>query len=133
MASTDRPEAGAFGAKESLLHGALAVGALLSVATSLIEIALRGAETLPGFLLFALLLGLVSGRQSKRLRGAGIYLLTTETLILLGLLMTGPFHAVVLAVLASLVTGFRLRKRPDFYLLSVPCAAISTFLTGQVY
>ncbi|HET9530026.1 MAG TPA: hypothetical protein VFQ92_06720, partial [Blastocatellia bacterium] len=85
------------------------------------------------WLLVALLAAMISGRQARRLPGADAFLLISESLVLLGVMMLGALPGVSIAVIAVLATGYRLGKKRDFYLPAISRAALSVSIAGWLY
>jgi diguanylate cyclase (GGDEF)-like protein/putative nucleotidyltransferase with HDIG domain len=133
MASLDGPEGERHpqNAKGRTLHIALASIALLLLCISINQISTSNLYLLLLLPPLAMISGLVSGR--RRLPGGDISVLLSESLVLLGVMMLGAYHGVLLAVVATWATGYRLKKRPEAYLLSISTWTISVFVSGRIY
>jgi diguanylate cyclase (GGDEF)-like protein/putative nucleotidyltransferase with HDIG domain len=121
------------GVKGRTLFGGLAALAVLLLAFSFNQIAMSGWRALLLCLLLSLTSTMITGRRLKRFPGRDAGVLIAESLMLLAMMMLGPYHAVAIAVAAALGMGHRLIKRLEFYLLSISNAVISVYASGQVY
>ena len=116
-----------------MLSGGLTATSTLLISISIIQIATSSLNVQLTWLLVAVLAAMISGRQARRLPGADAFLLISESLVLLGVMMLGALPGVSIAVIAVLATGYRLGKKRDFYLPAISRAALSVSIAGWLY
>lgn len=115
-----------------LLSLCLIAGVLLSI--SVAGVAAAGVQSMLVWTLLALIIGLTSARYPIRFPGSTNAVSVSEALLFLGVILLGPYHGTLLAVVEVLVAGRRLRiTKLSLHLFNVSSHTISLFVAGAIY
>ncbi|MFY9555071.1 MAG: HD domain-containing phosphohydrolase [Blastocatellia bacterium] len=107
-------------------------GVLLLI--SIAGVAAAGVRSMLIWTGLALIIGLTSARYPIHFPGTSNAVSVSEALLFLGVILLGPYHGTLLAVVEVLVAGWRLKiTKPSLHLFNVSNNIISFYIAGAAY
>src|SRR5262245_1101540 len=103
------------------------------VTTSVIKVVIASSNLLLAWSLLALLLLFTASRQVIRFPGTHSGVSLAETFTFLAIITIGPYHAVLLTLLAVLLASHRLKLRPSLYFFNVANHTLSVYVAAEAY
>ena len=136
MVSLDtlKTEIKSFGLKGVILLVPLTAAAFAILVASIVRVSSGGMERLLVAIVLATIIVFTTARRPLIFPGTVTSISVSEPLVFLGVIVLGPYHAVLLAVVDMLVVDFRLRVRKvGVHLYNVSNFVISFFVAGIGY
>ena len=116
-----------------ILLATLTVVSSVLVAWSTIEVLNSGAQKLLVWMLVALIVAKTSAQHPMNFFKNGSGATFPDALIFLAVVMLGPYHGTLLAVVDMLLSSWRLKLKPTNYLLNLSNLSISVYVSGMIY
>src|SRR5262245_10537202 len=123
-----------YGPKGIVLLLSLCLIAGLLLWMSVAEATLAGIRPMLIWIVLALIIAFTSARYPIRFPGSFGAVSVSEALLFLGVVLLGPYHGTLLAVVEVLVAGRRLKiTKLSLHLFNISSHTISLFVAGTIY